>query len=213
MRALPFLIPQGSPRVPDGFFDWAKENKIPVLGICYGMQMLVHLLGGNVRAADGRGEYGKMDIDCTSGSMLYGDESGTQTVWMSHGDEAERLPEGFKTVAKSKQGAIVAIEEPSLRFFGLQYHPEVMHTVRGRETIKRFLFDVCGLKGDWSMSNVLEEQLSIIRNQVRRDERAETALPPQPAVLRARRRPSEAGLLPGVLRRICCCAGAHLLLC
>ena len=74
-----------------------------MLGICYGMQMLVHLLGGNVKAAEGRGEYGKMDVDCVSDSTLYGpDLAGSQTVWMSHGDEADRLPEGFRTVAVSR---------------------------------------------------------------------------------------------------------------
>ena len=159
---------EGSPRVPPGFFEWAEENKIPVLGICYGMQMLVHLLGGRVKEADGRGEYGKMSIDPVAPSTLYGDDAGKpQTVWMSHGDEADSLPSGFVCSAKSKQGAVVAIEDTTRNFYGLQYHPEVMHSERGAATLRRFLFDICGLRGDWSMENVLEEQIAIVRRQVR----------------------------------------------
>ena len=157
---------EGAPQVPDGFFDYCKERKIPVLGICYGMQLMVQTLGGSVSCAfQGEGgEYGRTKISAKR-SRLY-EAAGEQTVWMSHGDETKTLPDGFSVVATSLKGTIVAIENTSLDFFGLQYHPEVMHTEKGVETIKHFLFGIAGLKGDWSMQNVYEEQVSLIQSKV-----------------------------------------------
>ncbi len=125
--------------MPSGFFAYCSENSIPVLGICYGMQLIVHELGGRVKEAEAGGEYGRMPITTIQGSTLYpasASAADTQLVWMSHGDEAVDLPAGFVTVARSEQGAVVAIENPAARIFGLQYHPEVMHSERGAETIK-----------------------------------------------------------------------------
>lgn len=115
-----------APTVPEEFFAYANENGIPVLGICYGLHLIVKLLGGEVKPAD-RQEYGRMQISPVEGSRLYGDspEKGTQTVWMSHGDEAVRLPPGFKVVATSVQGNIAAIENAEANVYALQYHPEV----------------------------------------------------------------------------------------
>lgn len=168
---------EGSPRVPDGFFEYCAENKIPVMGICYGMQMLVHLLGGEVKEASCGGEYGRMPIHITPGSQLYGyTNSDTVNVWMSHGDEAAKLPEGFRAVARSEQGAIVAIEAPERHIYGLQYHPEVMHTEDGLETLKHFLFTTSGLKPDWTMDEVIQQQLESIAKQVGPDDHAICAL-------------------------------------
>jgi GMP synthase (glutamine-hydrolysing) len=128
---------EGAPRLPPGFFDYCREHAIPVLGICYGMQLLVHTLGGTVGTAEAGGEYGRMPIDIVKGSTLYAGESAeTQLVWMSHGDEATCLPERFEVVARSQQGAIVGIEDKERSYFGLQYHPEVVHSERGAATIK-----------------------------------------------------------------------------
>lgn len=158
---------EGAPRLPDGFFEYVAEHSIPVLGICYGMQLLVHSLGGEVSTAHGGGEYGRMPMTVVRDSTLFGGEpSDSQLVWMSHGDEAVKLPEGFTCVARSEQGAIVAIESPARKMFGLQYHPEVVHSERGKETLRRFLFDVSGMGGDWRMENVLEEEMEKIRQQV-----------------------------------------------
>lgn len=159
---------EGSPRVPDGFFEYVAANSIPVLGICYGMQLLTHMLGGEVKAAEHGGEYGRMPMDIiseTSRLFSYLSEK-TVNVWMSHGDSASRLPEGFTAVAKSHQGAIVAIENPEKKLFGLQFHPEVMHTDGGLDMIKHFLTDISGVTADWTMNQVLEEQLKRINEQV-----------------------------------------------
>jgi GMP synthase (glutamine-hydrolysing) A subunit len=150
---------EGAPRLPDGFLAYVEARKIPVLGICYGMQLLVHSLGGRVKTATGGGEYGRMPINVVRASTLFGGEAAdSQSVWMSHGDEAEALPPGFGCVARSEQGAVVAVECPERSMFGLQYHPEVVHSERGAATIKRFLFDVAGLTGDWNMADVLAEE-------------------------------------------------------
>lgn len=158
---------EGAPRVPDGFFEWAAENKIAVLGICYGMQMITHMLGGEVQPAAHGGEYGRMPIDIEPNSQLFAPDQGSGVnVWMSHGDEAVKLPEGFTAVAKSRQGAIVAIENPARMVYGFQYHPEVAHTEGGMEMIKHFLVNIAGVKSDWTMDQVVEEQIKKVHEMV-----------------------------------------------
>ena len=160
----------GAPKVPDGLFDYCREHNVPVLGICYGMQLMVQTLGGTVSCAfeaEG-GEYGRTTI-ATKNSRLFPLETwpaAEQTVWMSHGDEATALPDGFTAVAHSPKGTIVAIENPKIGFYGLQYHPEVMHTEKGTETLRHFLYAISGLTGTWSMKNVYEEQLKAIQAKV-----------------------------------------------
>jgi len=161
---------EGAPQAPEGLFEYCKEHAIPVLGICYGMQLMVQSLGGSVSCAfkdkeeASGGEYGHTKIT-TKKSRLFVSE-GDQSVWMSHGDETKDLPAGFEIIARSQKGTIVAIENTSLGFYGLQYHPEVMHTTKGMETIKHFLFGIAGLNGSWSMQNVYEEQVELIQKQV-----------------------------------------------
>ena len=118
---------EGAPTFPEGFLEFADGAGAHVLGVCYGMQLLVQSLGGAVEPGE-RQEYGKMEVEGTApSSALYGEaETGKrQTVWMSHGDEVVRLPEGFEVVARSVEGAVAAIENREKRFYGLQYHPEV----------------------------------------------------------------------------------------
>ena len=157
---------EGAPSVPDNFFDHCQENSIPVLGICYGMQLIVQLMGGEVKPAD-KAEYGRMPVHVVRDSVLYGEEMDKmQMVWMSHGDEAVKLPDGFKCVGKSDAGAVVAIEHAERRIFGLQYHPEVTHSERGFETIRHFLFHVAKVEAGWTMQNVLDEQIAIVNSKV-----------------------------------------------
>ena len=158
---------EGSPLLSDDFFAYVAEHSLPVLGICYGMQLLVHQLGGEVQTVVDSGEYGRMPILVERDSVLYaGEEEAKQLVWMSHGDSATRLPEGFRCVARSEQGAVVGIEDAARRFFGLQYHPEVVHSERGVATLRRLLFEVGGLRGDWNMSDVLQEEMAKVRAAV-----------------------------------------------
>uniref|UniRef100_A0A061S0U0 GMP synthase [glutamine-hydrolyzing] n=1 Tax=Tetraselmis sp. GSL018 TaxID=582737 RepID=A0A061S0U0_9CHLO len=168
---------EGSPSLPEGFFEYIEANKIPVLGICYGMQLLVHSLGGKVLAAEAGGEYGRMPMLTEEGSELFANSGhNKQLVWMSHGDECTVLPPGFDAVGKSQQGAIVAIENTEKRIFGLQYHPEVTHTERGRDTLKHFLFEVARVKATWSMEDVMEKQMAKVAKQVGPEEHVICAL-------------------------------------
>ncbi|XP_024539427.1 uncharacterized protein LOC9658975 [Selaginella moellendorffii] len=113
----------GAPSVPPGFFDYVRDRGVPVVGICYGLQLIVAQMGGSVEPAANR-EYGSMDVVPVAGSVLYGDDDSTQSVWMSHGDEVVEMPRGFVVVARSVQGSIAAIENPDLGIYALQYHPE-----------------------------------------------------------------------------------------
>uniref|UniRef100_A0A1D1YQY3 GMP synthase [glutamine-hydrolyzing] n=1 Tax=Anthurium amnicola TaxID=1678845 RepID=A0A1D1YQY3_9ARAE len=167
----------GAPSFPDGFLRYVEENGVFVLGICYGMQLIVQKLGGEVRVGE-KQEYGKMEITVErEGGLFRSDDVGaSQSVWMSHGDEAVALPEGFLVVARSRQGSVAAVENPTRRFYGLQYHPEVTHSARGMETLRYFLFDVCGVTADWKMQDVLEEEIKIITRTVGPDDHVICAL-------------------------------------
>lgn len=116
----------GAPSFPKGFLEYVEENGVFVLGICYGMQLIVQKLGGEVRVGEEQ-EYGKMEITVEKeGGMFRPEDVGEiQTVWMSHGDEAASLPDGFSVVARSRQGSVAAVENRAKKLYGLQYHPEV----------------------------------------------------------------------------------------
>ncbi|AYC30834.1 glutamine-hydrolyzing GMP synthase [Paenisporosarcina cavernae] len=138
---------------------------IPVLGICYGMQLMAHHLGGTVEKAHRR-EYGKADITVVKESELFKDLPVEQTVWMSHGDHVTKAPEGFDIIATSPSCDIAAIANKERGLFAVQFHPEVRHSVYGNEIIRQFVFDICGAKGDWSMESFIELEIEKIREQV-----------------------------------------------
>eukprot|EP00798_Chlamydomonas_sp_ICE-L_P005981 gene5981-5273_t len=141
------------------------------------MQLITHMLGGEVKEADGGGEYGRMPMHVVPDSTLFGyQKESTINVWMSHGDEAVKLPEGFTCCAKSQGGAIVAIENAAANIYGLQFHPEVMHTEGGLEMLKNFLLEICQVKADWTMEHVLEGQLKAIADTVGPDDHCICAL-------------------------------------
>ncbi|HZI93242.1 MAG TPA: glutamine-hydrolyzing GMP synthase [Patescibacteria group bacterium] len=138
---------------------------IPVLGICYGMQLMVHRLGGEVRGG-GRREYGLAMVDVVRQGDLFEKLGPSEQVWMSHGDEILALPRGFHELARSQTAPFSAAEDPERRLYGIAFHPEVVHTSHGKEMLRNFLFRICGCRGDWTMSSFLEEASQRIRSQV-----------------------------------------------
>ena len=154
---------EGAPQIP----DWVFEQHLPVLGICYGMQAMVHQLGGKV-APGAKQEYGYSVLHQDSpegGSALFSDLPPSFQVWMSHGDRVESLPEGFTGTAYTENSPLAAIGNGD-NMFGIQFHPEVNHTPLGQDILNNFLFDVCGCKADWIPSNVVHDSIKNIREQV-----------------------------------------------
>src|SRR5216683_1926102 len=139
---------------------------IPVLGICYGVQILAHFLGGKVEPGQKR-EFGKGTLTVRDTSCpLFKDLPDTLQVWNSHGDKLTRLPKGFVSLATTDNSDYAAIENRAANFYGLQFHPEVVHTPRGREIYRNFVHGVCGCGKDWTMHNYLEKAVEEIRAQV-----------------------------------------------
>ena len=154
---------EGAPQIP----DWVFEQNLPVLGICYGMQAMVHQLGGKV-APGAKQEYGYSVLHQDSpegGSTLFNDLPPSFQVWMSHGDRVESLPEGFTGTAYTENSPLAAIGNGD-NMFGIQFHPEVNHTPLGQDILNNFLFDACGCKADWIPSNVVHDSIKNIREQV-----------------------------------------------
>jgi GMP synthase (glutamine-hydrolysing) len=138
---------------------------IPVLGICYGHQLVAMELGGTV-ANTGTAEFGKTPLEASIGSILFRDLPEQQDVWMSHRDSVSEVPEGFVCVASTPSTPVAAMEDRERRLFGVQFHPEVVHTPRGMEVLERFLFDGCEARPTWTRHSIIEEQVAAVRNQV-----------------------------------------------
>jgi GMP synthase (glutamine-hydrolysing) len=146
---------------------YVLDSELPVLGICYGMQLLAHNLGGQV-AATQRREYGPALLQVTDlGCPLFVEIPFALQVWMSHGDRIEALPRGFAVVAQTDNSPIAAMAHPGGRRFGLQFHPEVIHTPHGADIIRNFLYRVCGLRGTWTPAHFVSQAVADIRWQVR----------------------------------------------
>ena len=144
------------------------EAGIPVLGICYGCQLMVQLLGGEVKAAqaDAAREYGRTKAAFDTGTPLFDGLPASGISWMSHGDYVSRLPEGFRVCARTEHCPNAGIFDPERKLYGVQFHPEVRHTENGREMIRRFLTKVCGAEGDWIMKDFAARAVKEIRARV-----------------------------------------------
>ncbi|MFT8872275.1 MAG: glutamine-hydrolyzing GMP synthase [Sporolactobacillus sp.] len=151
----------GAPTIDPAIFKLG----VPILGICYGMQLMSVYFGADVVRADHR-EYGKADIIADADSVLHKGQPTEQTVWMSHGDLVRTPPAGFKVEAKSESTPVAAMSNAAIKMYGVQYHPEVRHTAHGNELLKNFIFDVCGAVKDWSMEHFIDDQIRSIRQQV-----------------------------------------------
>jgi GMP synthase (glutamine-hydrolysing) len=150
---------EGAPTIDTEIYDAG----VPLLGICYGAQLLALQLGGEV-AKTGRGEYGRAALSVLGPSSFV--VGGEQDVWMSHFDTITRAPAGFTTVASTPDTPAAAFESDERKIYGVQFHPEVVHTPRGQELLKRFLHDVCQARPTWTMTSIIEQQTELIRKQV-----------------------------------------------
>jgi GMP synthase (glutamine-hydrolysing) len=150
---------KGAPTLPPYLF----ETNLPILGICYGMQLLTYALGGGVNPSTDR-EFGSAQVETLLSNPLFSDLK--FQVWMSHGDRITQLPPGFVTLARSANSPYAAIGDLSRKYYGLQFHPEVKNTEGGAEILRRFVSDVCGCKPDWTPASIIEETVDHIRVKV-----------------------------------------------
>ena len=155
------IYEKDSPRVDAGIFDLG----IPVLGICYGMHFMVDTLGGKVKKADKR-EYGFASLTARQQKGLFSGIGKETVTWMSHGDSIDGLPKGFSVSASTANTKVAAMANIRKKFFGVQFHPEVAHTAKGRKMIHNFLFDICGCKASWTMKSFARDTVSQIRKTV-----------------------------------------------
>ena len=141
------------------------ELGIPVLGICYGCQLMAHLVGGKVSSAE-VSEYGKTDTKFDTTGLLFKGLPAEGVTWMSHTDYISELPKGFKSTAHTTDCPVAAMENIERKLYGIQYHPEVMHTENGTAMLRNFLYEVCECSGDWSMSNYAQTAIKDVREKV-----------------------------------------------
>lgn len=152
---------EGAPRIDPAIY----ELGIPILGICYGMQLMTIQLGGCVARPAVR-EYGRAEITIDSDEGIWHGLRGTRQCWMSHGDSVKELPFGFKRAAFTENTPVAAIYCPEKKFYGVQYHPEVKHTPEGQAMLENFLYKVCGCQGNWTMESFIETQVAEIKKKV-----------------------------------------------
>ncbi|MCU0583646.1 MAG: glutamine-hydrolyzing GMP synthase, partial [Syntrophales bacterium] len=167
------IFDKGVPTCDPGIF----ELGVPVLGICYGVQLMAHTLGGKVTSSPLR-EYGPAELELNEKgkrSLLFAGLEGRQRIWMSHGDRVTRLPRGFSVAGTTVNCPVAVMENPERRLYGVQFHPEVHHTVNGIALIQNYLFRICGCSPSWTMGSFIEENVQRIREQVG-DERVLCAL-------------------------------------
>ncbi len=158
------VLEKDAPEAPAVVF----EMGVPIFGICYGQQTMVKQLGGKVEAEQSR-EFGRAFVDVVADSKVakgVWDKGAHEQVWMSHGDHVAEMPDGFRVIAKSEGAPFAFIADTDRRFYGTQFHPEVVHTPHGADLLKNFTHNVCGCSGDWTMAAFREEQIAKIREQV-----------------------------------------------
>src|SRR5256885_14947327 len=150
----------GAPSVDPGIIS----GEFPVLGICYGMQLMAHLLGGDV-VAEGKREYGPATVEIRDRAGIFEGLSGQERAWVSHGDTVRRPPEGFSVVASTTSVPVAAMTDGRSRY-AVQFHPEVAHTPHGAEILRNFLYRICGATGDWTPAAFVEEAVHEIRAKI-----------------------------------------------
>jgi GMP synthase (glutamine-hydrolysing) len=161
----------GAPQLP----EYLTHPTVPVLGICYGMQLLARLLGGVVSPSDKR-EYGPATVNLREADALFAGIPATLNVWMSHGDTIEQAPPGFAVLARSQNSPVAAMSSHAQHIYGVQFHPEVTHTEHGLDLLRNFVYDTCGCTPDWAPANIVEESIAQVRAQVGEQARVLCAL-------------------------------------
>ena len=141
------------------------ELGIPILGICYGSQLMAHMLGGKVETAP-VSEYGRTEVSVENDSVLFGDVSPKTVCWMSHTDYISQVPEGFRVTASTPVCPVAAMECPEKNFYAVQFHPEVMHTEEGMKMLSNFVYKVCGCSGDWKMGSFVQDTIQALREKI-----------------------------------------------
>jgi GMP synthase (glutamine-hydrolysing) len=151
-----------APQIPKEFFGY----DLPVLGICYGLQLVVQQFGGKVEASHQR-EYGRAELVITDRGSLFDHVTQNSVVWMSHGDKVSEISDEFKSIAHTENSPNAAIQHRDRQIFGLQFHPEVEHSEYGRKILQNFCLNVCNCQGDWTPGSFIEESIKVIREEVR----------------------------------------------
>ena len=173
------VFDEGAPQLDPQFLEMTRPDgrPMPILGICYGLQAMAHVLGGGVEAASRR-EFGRAHLLLGNGSAngsgdgagdagpLFADVPAGSTVWMSHGDHLTRLPENYEIIARTDNAPIAAVRDRERPHYGVQFHPEVVHTEAGRQILENFALKVCGCRGDWSPASFVEEKIEEVREVV-----------------------------------------------
>ncbi|MHA1186069.1 MAG: glutamine-hydrolyzing GMP synthase [Candidatus Heimdallarchaeota archaeon] len=156
---------KGAPKLSKETLEYLDKENMPILGLCYGHQLISQFYGGKVVPGNQK-EYGHTMINISNKDHLFKGFDDANQVWMSHGDKVSQLPDGFKITASSDSCEIAAFENLDKKLFGLQFHPEVVHTENGNKLIANFLFDICHLEKNWSMESYIEEQVAEMRKTV-----------------------------------------------
>jgi GMP synthase (glutamine-hydrolysing) len=160
-----------APQLDPALLELRRDDgtPVPVLGICYGLQAMAHLLGGHVERAERR-EFGRARIQvpdaAANGAGLFADVPSGSTVWMSHGDHLTELPAGYEVIARTDNAPVAAVQDTDAPHYGVQFHPEVVHTEFGRQILENFAYEICGCRGDWSPASFVEEETAALRERV-----------------------------------------------
>ena len=152
---------EDSPTIDPEIFSWG----VPVLGICYGSQLMMHLLGGHVCRAPER-EYGKTEVFVDNSSKMFTDVQPSTVCWMSHNDYIEQAAPGFKITAHTVNCPVAAAENEEKGLYAVQFHPEVLHTAEGKKMLHNFVYNVCGCTGDWKMDSFVENNVEALRKRI-----------------------------------------------
>jgi GMP synthase (glutamine-hydrolysing) len=156
---------EGSPQLSDEFYTYISEEKIPVLGICYGLHLLIHQLGGKIEAHDSK-EYGKTKLNIINSKILLDSLEKGEVVWMSHGDQVKEMPDGFEILAETETCPIAAYGNTEKQIYGVQFHPEVVHTAKGNQVLDNFISKIAQAKRKWKLEDWIERKIEEIKNKI-----------------------------------------------